>query len=290
MEYIDIAPIARMAGSVRLPGSKSISNRTLLLAALARGSTRVRGLLAAEDTERMIDALGSLGIRIVREGDTEALIEGAAGAIPVKRATLFLGNAGTAFRPLTAVLAFSGGSFELSGVSRMHERPIGDLVDALRALGADISYVQRDGFPPLRIGPGSVHHAGRVAIRGEISSQFLTALLMALPVIGGGTVDVEGDLISKPYIDITLSLMARFGVVVEREAWQRFRVPAASYTSPGTMLVEGDASSASYFLAAGAIAGGRVRVAGAGRPRIQGDVRFADALAQMGASVSWGDD
>jgi 3-phosphoshikimate 1-carboxyvinyltransferase len=193
---------------------------------------------------------------------------------------------------LTAVLAFCGGEYELSGVARMHERPIGDLVDALRALGKDVRYLGRDGFPPLGIGKGRAVSRDHVAVGGEVSSQFLTALLMALPLAGGGvTVEVVGELISQPYVDMTLNLMARFGVAVEREGWRRLRIPSgATYVSPGTISVEGDASSASYFLAAGAIGGGPVRIEGVGRDSIQGDARFADTLAAMGASVNQGPD
>ena len=293
MEYLDLAPIARMTGTVRLPGSKSISNRTLLLAALARGDTKLTNVLDADDVTHMLGALLSLGVRVEHGGARgECVVRGAAGPFPIKRAKLFLGNAGTAFRPLTAALAFCGGEYELSGVARMHERPIGDLVDALRALGADIRYAGRQGFPPLVIGKGTARARDHVAIGGEVSSQFLTALLMALPLAGGGvTVDVVGELISQPYVDMTLNLMARFGVTVEREGWRRLRIPpGAAYASPGTIAVEGDASSASYFLAAGAIGGGPVRVEGVGRDSIQGDARFADTLVAMGASVSQGAD
>jgi 3-phosphoshikimate 1-carboxyvinyltransferase len=205
---------------------------------------------------------------------------------------LFLGNAGTAFRPLTAVLALAGGEYALSGVPRMHERPIGDLVDALRSLGAVIRYTGNEGYPPLAIGEGRTRPGGRVAVRGDVSSQFLSALLMALPLVGGGTrIDVIGELISRPYVAITLNLMQRFGVDVAHRAWKQFDVPAAaSYRSPATIAVEGDASSASYFLAAGAIGGGPVRVEGVGRASIQGDVAFADTLAAMGARITRGDD
>jgi 3-phosphoshikimate 1-carboxyvinyltransferase len=298
--FLDLPPVAHAAGSVALPGSKSISNRTLLLAALARGDTTVRGLLDADDVDRMQEALAALGIRIHRVGATrDFVVHGAAATIPSKTAALFLGNAGTAFRPLTAVLALAGGTYELTGVPRMHERPIGDLVDALRALGAEIRYAGNAGYPPLVIGPGRAGEPGapeRVAVRGDVSSQFLSALLMALPLITARTqraltVDVVGDLISKPYVAITTKLMARFGVVVLQNAWRSFQVPtAARYTSPGSIHVEGDASSASYFLAAGAIGGGPVRVTGVGRHSIQGDIAFADALAQMGALVRSGDD
>ena len=290
MEYLDLAPATHASGTVRLPGSKSISNRFLLLAALAEGETAIRDLLLSDDVERMLEALKALGIDWQRGEDNDFIVRGAAGVFPVKQAELFLGNAGTAFRPLTAALALSGGDYRLSGVPRMHERPIGDLVDALRQLGADIRYLGNEGFPPLEIRPAAIRAGGRVAVRGEASSQFLTALLMALPLTGAGaTVEVVGELISKPYIDLTLNLMARFGVAVERDGWRAFRIPAgARYRSPGTVYVEGDASAASYFLAAGAIAGGPVRVEGVGRDSIQGDVRFAEALAATGARIEMG--
>jgi 3-phosphoshikimate 1-carboxyvinyltransferase len=292
MEHLDLAPVARMAGTVRLPGSKSISNRTLLLAALARGTTELKGLLEAEDVERMREALSALGVRVSRRSDiADWTVEGVAGIFPVKRASLFLGNAGTAFRPLTAALALVGGDYELSGVARMHERPIGDLVDALRSLGAEIRYLGSEGYPPLAIAPGKVRRSAAVSIRGEVSSQFTSALLMSLPVAGGGTtVDIVGELTSKPYVEMTLKLMQRFGVSVTREEWRRVRIPAgAAYSSPGTIAVEGDASAASYFLAAGAIGGGPVRVEGVGRASIQGDVDFASTLQRMGADVTWSD-
>jgi len=290
MEYLDLAPARHASGTVRLPGSKSISNRFLLLAALAEGETVIRDLLLSDDVERMLEALKALGIEWQRVDGHDFRVRGAGGSLPVKEGELFLGNAGTAFRPLTAALALSGGRYRLSGVPRMHERPIGDLVDALRQLGADIRYLGNEGFPPLAIAPAAIRAGGRVTVRGEASSQFLTALLMALPLTGAvATVEVVGELISKPYIDITLNLMARFGVDVERDGWRAFRIPAGSrYRSPGAVFVEGDASSASYFLAAGAIAGGPVRVTGVGRDSIQGDVRFAEALEAMGARIEMG--
>jgi 3-phosphoshikimate 1-carboxyvinyltransferase len=293
MQYLDLAPVTRMAGTIRLPGSKSISNRTLLLAALARGTTDVKGLLDAEDVERMLEALTTLGVSVTSApGSRDFAVHGVGGEIPVKRARLFLGNAGTAFRPLTAVLALAGGDFELAGVARMHERPIGDLVDALRSLGADIRYLGREGYPPLAIGHGKIRRGGTVAIRGHVSSQFTSALLMALPIVGGGAnIDIVGELVSRPYVEMTLNLMARFGVAAEEAPSQQIRIPSgAAYSSPGTIRVEGDASSASYFLAAGAIAGGPVRVEGVGRGSIQGDVGFAASLEQMGAIVQWESD
>ena len=289
-EFLDLPQLTSAAGTVRLPGSKSISNRVLLLAALAEGETEVRDLLASDDTERMLEALKSLGVGVAQLDADSWLIKGCGGVFPVKRAELFLGNAGTAFRPLTAALALAGGDYILKGVARMHERPIGDLVDGLRQLGADVTYLENDGFPPLQLKPAKIQPGGVVKVRGDVSSQFLTGLLMALPLTGETVaVDVVGELISKPYIEITLAIMARFGVVVQREGWQRFTVLAGSrYVSPGTVYVEGDASSASYFLALGAIGGGPVRVEGVGQDSIQGDVRFAEALAMMGAVVEMG--
>jgi 3-phosphoshikimate 1-carboxyvinyltransferase len=290
MEFLDLSQIVSATGVVRLPGSKSISNRVLLLAALAEGETDVRDLLASDDTERMLEALKALGVGVQRQSEGNWLIKGCGGLFPVKQAELFLGNAGTAFRPLTAALALAGGDYILKGVARMHERPIGDLVDGLRQLGADVTYLGNDGFPPLQLKPARIQPDGVVKVRGDVSSQFLTGLLMALPLTGETvTVDVVGELISKPYIEITLAIMARFGVVVRREGWQRFIVPAGSrYVSPGTIYVEGDASSASYFLALGAIGGGPVRVEGVGQDSIQGDVKFAEALAKMGAVIEMG--
>ena len=238
----------------------------------------------------MLDALKALGVGVEHRGGENWAIKGCAGSFPVKQAELFLGNAGTAFRPLTAALAMSGGDYVLKGVARMHERPIGDLVDGLRQLGADVTYLGNEGFPPLHLKPAAIQPGGVVKVRGDVSSQFLTGLLMALPLTGETVaVEVVGELISKPYIEITLATMARFGVVVEREGWQRFTVKAGSrYVSPGVVYVEGDASSASYFLALGAIGGGPVRVEGVGKDSIQGDVRFAEALAQMGAVIEMG--
>jgi len=286
VKFLDLGPIARVQGTVKMPGSKSISNRVLLLAALADGETRVENLLDSDDTRVMLNALELLGVRIERDSAT---VRG--GSFPNKSADLHLGNAGTAFRPLTAVLALAGGDYRLSGAPRMHERPIGDLVDALRALGARIDYLGKEGFPPLALHPGTIRGGAPLRVRGEVSSQYLSALLMAAPLAGSETrIEVEGELISKPYVEITLNLMRRFGVKVERDGWKAFTVPAQRYASPGEIRVEGDASSASYFLAAGAIAGGPVRVEGVGRGSIQGDVRFTEVLAKMGAKISWGED
>lgn len=290
--HIDIEPVMHVEGVVRLPGSKSISNRTLLLAALSEGTTTIHDLLASDDTLVMLGALRSLGITWEQVDERTHIVHGAGGALPVHEADLFMGNAGTAIRPLTAALAVIGGDYTLHGVARMHERPIGDLVDALNAVGAQIEYTGVQGYPPLRIRRGHIH-AQRMSVRGNVSSQFLTALLMSAPLMARDhavTIEVEGELISKPYIEITLNLMRRFGVTVEQDGWQSFTVrPGQRYASPGSIHVEGDASSASYFLAAGAIAGGPVRVEGVGRDSIQGDVRFADALEAMGATITRGD-
>ena len=292
---LELAPIARTHGAVDLPGSKSISNRTLLLAALAAGSTDLAGLLEADDTAHMIDALRALGVRVESDG-TLWRVEGSAGAFPQRSAALFLGNAGTAVRPLTAVLAMLGGDYTIAGVPRMHERPIGDLVDALRHQGCDVRYLGNDGHPPLAIGAAGGRAGGRIPIRGDVSSQFVSALLMALPLARGAqhkatTVATTTPLISRPYVEITLRLMRQFGVAVEALDQATFVVPPAiGYRTPGRVHVEGDASAASYFLAAGAIGGGPVRVNGVGRNSIQGDVAFADVLAQQGAQIVLGDD
>ncbi|MGI4858948.1 MAG: 3-phosphoshikimate 1-carboxyvinyltransferase [Janthinobacterium lividum] len=308
MKQLELGPYSRASGTLALPGSKSISNRVLLMAALAEGETRLENLLESDDTRVMLDALRLLGIEwAYRPASSPAAagsaasgeswrVTGAPAGFPVRDADIFVGNAGTAVRPLTAALALNEGSYRISGVKRMHERPIGDLVDGLLAVGARIDYLGQPGFPPLQIHPGQTAGAGverPIRVRGDVSSQFLSALLLSLPRLsahGRATVEVEGELISKPYVDITTGLMARFGVPVEREGWQRFSVAAGSrYRSPGTLVVEGDASSASYFLAAGALGGGPLRVEGVGSASIQGDVRFADALTQMGANVMMGE-
>jgi 3-phosphoshikimate 1-carboxyvinyltransferase len=286
MDTLELKPARRAAGKVQLPGSKSISNRVLLLAGLAAGKTRLYGLLDADDTRVMREALSRLGVQF----EEENAVRGVGGPFPVKKAELFLGNAGTAFRPLTAALALCGGEYRLSGVPRMHERPIGDLVDALRGIGARIDYAGNEGYPPLLVQPGTIATDKRVRVRGDVSSQFLTAMLMALPLTGKPMgIHVEGELISKPYVELTLNMMRRFGLQVARDGWRSFQVEG-TYLSPGKVYVEADASSASYFLAAGAIGGGPVRVEGVGRTSIQGDVRFIDVLEHMGAAVTMGDE
>ena len=295
---LDLPPLRGASGTVQLPGSKSISNRVLLLAGLARGSTVVQGLLDSDDTRVMLDALAALGCTLERQG-SRLHVTGLGGTLAAHEAKLFLGNAGTAMRPLVATLAVlaatQGGAFELSGVPRMHERPIGDLVDALRPLGCTVEDLGQAGYPPLRVSGaagGRLNTHDPIRVRGDVSSQFLTALLLALPLASGErdiVIEVVGELISKPYIEITLNLLARFGIRVQRNGWQRFVIPQGSaYTSPGSIHVEGDASSASYFIALGAIAahaGAPVRIEGVGLDSIQGDIRFVDAALAMGAQV-----
>jgi 3-phosphoshikimate 1-carboxyvinyltransferase len=289
-EFLDLPAASIARGTLRLPGSKSISNRVLLLAALARGDTLLHDLLSSDDVDRMLDALRSLAVNWQHAGGNDYRVHGTGGQFAVREADLFLGNAGTAFRPLTAVLALMGGEYRLHGVPRMHERPIGDLVDALRQVGAQIDYEGQTGFPPLRIHPTRLRQVEAVSVRGDVSSQFLTGLLMALPLTGRAMrIDIDGELISKPYVDITLAMMRQFGVDARRDGWSSISLPAAAeYVSPGECFVEGDASSASYFLAAGAIGGGPVRVEGVGHDSVQGDVAFAQALEQLGAVIRMG--
>ena len=303
IEQLDLPPLRRAAGTVRLPGSKSISNRVLLLAGLSEGRTEIHDLLDSDDTLVMLQAMRQLGCGI-DAADSRTTVTGIGGTLRQLRTPLklFLGNAGTAMRPLAAALALlvtrDGGEIELSGVPRMHERPIGDLVDALRQLGAQVEYLRHDGFPPLRLrGGGTLRTAQPIRVRGDVSSQFLTALLLALPLVSGTAggppivVEVDGELISKPYVEITLALLQRFGITVQHEQLQRFTIPAGSrYRAPERIHVEGDASSASYFIAAGAIAGveAPLRIEGVGLDSIQGDIRFIDAAQAMGARVSGG--
>ncbi|MEY4257687.1 MAG: hypothetical protein RJA56_588 [Pseudomonadota bacterium] len=299
-EFLDLPALTHAGGTVRLPGSKSISNRVLLLAALSEGQTEIIDLLDSDDTRVMLQALRQLGCAVEPQANGHLRVQGLGAQLPVRQADLFLGNAGTAMRPLTAALALLsaelGGQFTLSGVPRMHERPIGDLVDGLLPLGCPIRYLGQDGFPPLQVGtgqPSPLQLDVPIRVRGDVSSQFLTALLLALPLVSRRDIVIEvvGELISKPYIDITLNLLARFGVVVQRDGWSRFTIPAGSrYRSPGRIHVEGDASSASYFIALGAIAppsAGHtgINIEGLGLSSIQGDIRFVEAARQMGAQI-----
>ena len=298
--FLDLPALDAATGEVLLPGSKSISNRVLLLSALSLGTTTVYDLLASDDTRVMLDGLRQIGCKVEESGST-VRITGLGGRKPVSPCSLFMGNAGTAMRPLTAALALLGGEFELSGVPRMHERPIGDLVDALRQLGCHIDYLGNPGYPPLRIahsnGVPALALNQPIQVRGDVSSQFLTALLMALPLVATQTavhIEVVGALTSQPYIAITLQLLARFGIQVHHDNWQRFTIPAGSqYQSPGSIYVEADASSASYFIALGAIASSAeasnsIKIQGVGLDSIQGDIRFVEAAQAMGAKVTGG--
>ena len=295
IEYLDIPPLFGAGGTVQLPGSKSISNRVLLLAALSQGQTTVHDVLVSDDTNVMLSALNELGCTVKQKGSS-VIIHGLGGKLTLKKLQLFMGNAGTAMRPLTAALAMMGGDVELSGVARMHERPIGDLVDALRQLGCHIDYLGNEGFPPLRLHPhekGGLKLNQPIQVKGDVSSQFLTALLMALPLVAKQDVCIEvvGELISKPYVEITLNLLAKFGIPVKRDGWQRFTIPAAcQYLSPGEIYIEGDASSASYFIALGALSACKkgsdcIVISGVGAASIQGDIRFITAARLMGVQI-----
>ena len=291
-ESLTLQPIARVDGTINLPGSKSVSNRALLLAALAKGTTTLTNLLDSDDVRHMLNALNALGVHYSLSDDrTRCEIQGQGGPFnTLVELELFLGNAGTAMRPLAAALCLGTNNVVLTGEPRMKERPIGHLVDALRQGGADVTYLEQENYPPLHLKGGFT--GGNVTVDGSVSSQFLTALLMAAPLAPGNTaIDIKGELVSKPYIDITLHLMKTFGVEVENQNYQRFVIQGGQqYQSPGHYLVEGDASSASYFLAAAAIKGGTVKVTGIGRNSVQGDIRFADVLEKMGAHITWGDD
>jgi 3-phosphoshikimate 1-carboxyvinyltransferase len=296
-DVLDLAPIRAARGELRLPGSKSVSIRALLLASLAEGETRLTGLLDSDDTRVMRDALRACGVPLIDEGSAGLRVRGAA-RFPLREADLFVGNSGLSIRTLVAVLAFMDGHYRLSGVPRMHERPIGDLVDALQPLGARIAYLQQHGFPPLLIEPALPRVAQPVRVRGDASSQFLTGILQAAPLLARERdllIEVDGELISRPYIDLSVALMRHFGVEVacatDATSAPRFSVAAgARYRAPGRFAIEGDASSASYFLALGALTGGPVRVIGMGRSSLQGDVRFAEVMTTMGAEVTQGED
>ncbi|CCW29539.1 3-enolpyruvylshikimate-5-phosphate synthetase [Xenorhabdus nematophila F1] len=292
MQSLTLQPISRINGTINLLGSKSVSNRALLLAAFAKGTTRLTNLLDSDDIRYMLNALTALDIPYRLSADrTVCEVEGRSGNITGKSGLeLFLGNAGTAMRPLAAALCLGDNEIVLTGEPRMKERPIGHLVDALRQGGAKIDYIEQENYPPLHIKGG--FSGGKVTVDGSVSSQFLTALLMAAPLAVNNTeIHIQGDLVSKPYIDITLALMKSFGVTVENHQYQVFYIRGRQqYLSPGQYLVEGDASSASYFLAAAAIKGGIVRVTGIGKNSLQGDTKFANVLEQMGATIRWGDD
>jgi|SRR5690554_1373609 len=292
MQTLTLKPLKSVRGEVYLPGSKSLSNRILLLAALAKGETRITNLLDSDDVRHMLNALEILGVNLTLSEDKRSCtVTGNGGLFNLNApVTLFLGNAGTAVRPLTAALAASAGKFTITGEPRMYERPIGDLIDALQQLGAEIFCQCQEGYPPLTI-EGTTINGGDVSIKGNISSQYLTALLMVAPLFSGDThIQVDGELVSKPYIDITLDTMQKFGVTATHDNYQSFTIKGKQqYLAPGEIMVEGDASSASYFLAAAAIGKGPIRVHGTGNASVQGDAAFARVLEQMGARVTYSD-
>ena len=302
--FLDIPSLQQAGGTVTLPGSKSISNRVLLLSAFCEGSTWVHDLLDSDDTRVMLVALRQLGCVVEPKPGTNSVCitglgqrtaDGKSAGLkkPSTAIEFFMGNAGTAMRPLTAALAVMGGDFTLKGVARMHERPIGDLVDALRSLGCHIDYLGNEGYPPLRVLSPQLKLGKPIQVRGNVSSQFLTALLMSLPLAAqkDTVIEVVGELISKPYIEITLNLLALYGIQIKRDGWERFTIPAGShFTSPGEIHIEADASSASYFIALGALGATEraVRIQGVGASSIQGDIRFMEAAVQMGARIESG--
>jgi 3-phosphoshikimate 1-carboxyvinyltransferase len=290
MEKLDLGPYSRFSGSIRPPGSKSIANRALPLAALA-GATLVTNLPDGEDVILMQAALKALGAPLSGSGIWETIEPEGFFRAPGGEIALHLGNSGTATRILTALLAAGQGTFRIDGVPRMRERPIGDLVDALRPLCGDtkIFHEGKDGFPPLRIEARGLA-GGKTKIRGNLSSQFVTGLLMAMPLCRGPVeVEIEGTLVSAPYVDLTLQVMADFGAIVERDGHRRFWMNnPAGYNRAAPYEVEPDASSASYFLAAAAIARGSIEVLGIRDDSSQGEAGFARMLERMGARVEIG--
>ena len=287
-DKLTLSPIKNISGTVDLPGSKSLSNRILLLSMLAEGHTEIHNLLDSDDTRRMVEALNTLGVEVLEDRNQNRIsVKGTSGTIPVTEATLMLGNAGTAIRPLTAALTLGQGRFVLDGVQRMRERPIIDLVNGLKQLGADVSCINGTDSPPVEVIANGLP-GGTTRLSGTISSQYLSAILMAAPYAKTEVqIEITDKLVSVPYVEMTLQLMLRFGVSVENDKFKHFRVPSMPYNSPGKIYVEGDASSASYFLAGAAITGGPVTVKGCGTESLQGDSRFAEVLEKMGTNVKW---
>lgn len=285
MDHIKLTSSSKIYGAVELPGSKSITNRVLLLASLAEGDITINKPLLSDDTNYMLSALQQLGIVIEKE-DGNIVIKGSNGKFPVNKAELFLGNAGTAFRPLTAALCLNHGQYTLSGVKRMHQRPIKDLVDALFQIGAKVEYIENEGYPPLAIYPGKIQYVSPIKIRGDVSSQFLSSILMAFALTKNKIkIEIIGDLISKPYIEITLKLLKQFGIIYVNKNWKNFTLQQpAKLKNPKIIEIEGDASSASYFFAAAAIAG-EIEVKGINKNSIQGDIDFLNILKKMGAKI-----
>ena len=287
-DKLTLSPIRKISGIVNLPGSKSLSNRILLLSMLAEGQTEIQNLLDSDDIRRMVEALEKLGIKFEENrAENRISVSGTAGLIPVSEATLMLGNAGTAIRPLTAAMTLGHGRFVLDGVARMRERPIIDLVDGLSQLGANLRCLNGTDCPPVEVIADGLP-GGKTRLSGAISSQYLTSILLVAPYAKSEVeIEITDKLVSVPYVEMTLRLMQRFGVEVNQKNAQIFRIPRQQYQSPGRIFVEGDASSASYFLAGAAITKGTVTVKGCGTESIQGDARFAEVLEKMGAKVEW---
>ncbi|CAL4322465.1 3-phosphoshikimate 1-carboxyvinyltransferase [Buchnera aphidicola (Eriosoma lanigerum)] len=286
-----LKPIQYVNGSVYLPGSKSVSNRVLLLSALCYGTTKITNLLNCDDTKYMLNALQLLGIKYdLFNQNRSCVIYGKGISIleQKKELTVFVGNAGTVFRPLTAILSLRENNIILTGDNRMKERPIEHLVDSLRQSGAKIKYINKKSYPPILLQGGFI--GGTMELNGNISSQFLTAILMAAPLAMNDTIiNIVGDLVSKPYIDLTINLMKVFGITIKNNSYKSFFIQGNQiYCTPEKYLVEGDATSASYFLAAAAIKGGSVTVHGIGENSIQGDIYFPKILKQIGANIIFG--
>ena len=293
MNEIKLKASKQVRGCIKLPGSKSITNRVLLMAALGSGVTKLIDPLRSEDTDQMINALIKLGVSVKEVNDDQNSIEikGAEQNFPNKNTNLFLGNSGTTFRPLAAVLAMMRGDYYLSGIERMHERPIKDLVDALEQMGSSIQYEKNHGYPPITINNSSIEISEPIQIKGDISSQYLTALLIAGPISNNEfNIEVIGDLISKPYIDITLKLLTKFNIFYNNDNWRLFSLKKDSvYRNPTKIFVEGDASSASYFFAAASLAGS-IEIKGINKDSIQGDLKFLDIISKMGAKIEYKSD
>ena len=290
MKEITLKASKQVRGCIKLPGSKSITNRVLLMAALGCGVTKLIDPLRSEDTDQMINALIKLGVSVKEVNDDKNIIEikGVEHNFPNKNTNLFLGNSGTTFRPLAAVLSMMRGDYYLSGIDRMHERPIKDLVDALEQMGSSIRYEKDHGYPPITINNSSIEISEPIQIKGDISSQYLTALLIAGPISNNEfNIEVIGDLISKPYIDITLKLLTKFNIFYSNDNWRSFSLKKDFvYRNPTKIFVEGDASSASYFFAAASLAGS-IEIKGINKDSIQGDLKFLDIISKMGAKIEY---
>ena len=290
-DAIEIQPCGPMSGVIRPPGSKSITNRALICAALASGESTLTGALDSEDTRVMVESLGRLGFSIEHDATrTRLVVTGGSGNISVDEAELEIANSGTTVRFLTALATLGHGRFRLDGTPRMRQRPIGDLLAAIEQLGGNVRSENSNGCPPLVVDASGLA-GGKCRVRGDISSQYLSAILMVAPYANTDVcIDVEGQLVSKPYIEMTLAVMRQFGVECESQELRQFTISAGQTYRGRAYAIEPDASAASYFLAAAAITGGQVTVDGLSRASMQGDVRFAEVLSEMGCDVEYGDD